>query len=259
MADSSLRERLQPSLLDRLIDDERLLTLFELTFVRARLRELGVVVRDMKTLLLEQGLTAGPPAAPDAEEGDLLRLSFWAPGGRIGKAQLGALVIRPPGAPDGVALQQLCEIQARNVVNQTAETAEARQAVARRLREIVSRDIGLLLNADPMETVVSLEGLPRVRQSVLNFGFPSTAGRFASSVNVQALASRIEGVLRAFEPRLSRVRVTPDNRRQIPEVHEVSLRIDAELWGQPAPFQVVLHTRIDVESGKASVSDMGSR
>lgn len=259
MADSSLRERLQPSLLDRLIDDERLLTLFELTFVRPRLRELGVVVRDLRALLLAQGLSAGPPAAPDEEEGDLLRLSFWAPSGRVGKAQLNALVIRPPGATDGGTLQQLCEIHTRNVVNETTETAEQRQAVARALREIVSRDIGLLLNADPMETVVALEGLPRVRQSVLNFGFPSTAGRLASSVNVQALAARIETVLRAFEPRLSRVRVTPDARPQNPEIHEVSLRIDAELWGQPAPFQVVLHTRIDVESGKASVSAMGGR
>lgn len=259
MVDLSLRERLQPSLLDRLTDDERLLTLFELTFVRARLRELGIMGRDLRVLLLAQGLAAGPPAAPHEEEGDLLRLNFWAPSGRVGKTQLNALVIRPPGETGGIALQQLCEIQARNVVNQTAETTEQRQAVARRLREIVSRDVGLLLNAAPMETVVALEGLPWVRKSVLNFGFPSTAGKYASSVNDQELASQIQAVLRTFEPRLSRVRVTPDKERQRAEIHEVSLRIDAELWGQPAPFQVVLHTRIDVESGKASVSDVGSR
>jgi type VI secretion system protein ImpF len=259
MADLGLRERLQPSLLDRLIDEERLLTLFEVTLVRSRLRALGIPVRDLRALLLAQGLAAGPPAAPDAEEGELSRLHFWAPSGRVGIAQLNALVFRPPGATDGVSLQQLCEIQARNVVNQTAETSEQRQAVARHLREIVSRDIGLLLNADPMETVVALEGLPRVRQSVLNFGFPSTVGKYASSVSPQELASRIEAVLRAFEPRLSRVKVTPDTERQRAEAPEVSLRIDAELWGQPAPFQVVLHTSIDVESGKASVSDMGSR
>jgi type VI secretion system protein ImpF len=260
MTDLGLRERLQPSLLDRLIDEERLLTLFEVTLARSRLRGLGIPERDLRALLLAQGLAAGPPAAPDEEEGELLLLHFWAPSGRIGKAQLNALVLRPPGgATDGVTLQQLCEIQARNVVNQTAESPEQHQAVALRLREIVSRDIGLLLNADPMETVVALEGLPRVRQSVLNFGFPSTVGKYASAVRVQELARRIEEVLRAFEPRLSRVRVTPDDGRQQAEVHEVSLRIDAELWGQPAPFQVVLHTRIDVESGKASVSDIGHR
>ena len=257
MAELGLRERLQPSLLDRLIDDERLLTVFELTFAGARLRELGITARDLRAPLLAQGLAAGPPAPPDAEEGELLRLNLWAPSGRIGKAQLNGLAIRPPGAADGVALQQLGEIQARNVVNRTAENSQRRQAVARGLREIVSRDIGLLLNAGPLETVVALEGLPRVRRSVLNFGFPSTAGKYASSVGVQELANRIEAVLRAFEPRLSQVRVIPDNEHQRAEMHEVSLRIHAQLWGQPAPFQVVLHTRIDVESGKASVSDMG--
>jgi type VI secretion system protein ImpF len=260
MADLGLRERLQPSLIDRLIDEERLLTLFELTFARPRLRELGVLERDLRALLLAQGLAAGPPAGPHEEgKGGSLRLCFWAPNGRVGVAQLSALVIRPPGAPEGVALQQLCEIEARNVVNETVETADQRLAIARRLREIVSRDIGLLLNAAPMETVVDLEAVPRVRQSVLNFGLPSPTGRYASSVSRQELSSQIEAVIRCFEPRLSRVRVTPDTEREQAEMHEVSLRIDAQLWGQPAPFQVVLHTSIDIESGKASVSDLGSR
>jgi type VI secretion system protein ImpF len=261
MADLGLRERLQPSLIDRLIDEERLLTLFELTFARARLQAVGILERELRAVLLAQGLSAGPPAEPEEEEeeGGRLRLRFWAPTGRVGTAQLNALVIRPPGAPEGIALQQLCEIGARNVTNETAESPDQRLAIAHRLREIVSRDIGLLLNASPMETVVDLEGLPRVRQSVLNFGLPSPTGRYASSVSRQELASQIEAVIRCFEPRLSRVRVTPDTEREQAEVHEVSLRIDAELWGQPAPFQVVLHTSIDVESGKASVSDLGSR
>jgi type VI secretion system protein ImpF len=259
MADLGLRERLQPSLLDRLLDDERLLTLFELTLARPRLQELGVLERTLRALLLAQGLIAGPPAEPDREEGELLRLHFWAPSGRVGMAHLNALVIGPPGATGGVALQQLCEIKARNVVNQTTESSEQRQAVARRLREIVSRDIGVLLNGTPLEMVVDLKGLPLVRQSVLNFGLPATVGKYASSVSRQELARRIEVVLRAFEPRLSRVRVSPDTEREQAEAHEVSLRIDAELWGQPAPFQVVLHTSIDVESGKASVSDKGGR
>jgi type VI secretion system protein ImpF len=259
MADLSLRERLQPSLLDRLIDAQRSLTLFEVRLDRFRLRDLGIPVRELRALLLMQGLAAGLPAAPDEEEGELLRLHFWAPSGRVGMAQLSALVLRPPGATDGFALQEISEIRARNVVNETVETAEQRQAVARELREIVSRDIGLLLNATPLEMVVDLARLPLVRQSVLNFGLPATVGKYASSVSRQELARRIEGVLRAFEPRLSRVRVSPDAGREQAEMHEVSLRIDAELWGQPAPFQVVLHTSIDVESGKASVSDKDGR
>ena len=42
MAQLSLRERLQPALLDRLIDDERLLTCYEFSFQRAELKRLGI-------------------------------------------------------------------------------------------------------------------------------------------------------------------------------------------------------------------------
>ena len=256
MADLGLRERLQPSLLDRLIDEERLLTIFALTLPWSRLRGLGILERDLRALLLAQGLSAGTPAEPDETQGELLRLHFWAPSGRVRVAQLGALVIKPPGANEGVTLQQLCEIQARNVLNETAETAEQRLAVARRLREIVSRDIGMLLNAAPMEMVVDLEALPRVRHSVLNFGLPSPIGKYASSIGRQELLNQIEAVIRTFEPRLFRVRVSPDTEREQGDAHALSLRIDAQLWAQPAPFQVVLHTSIDVESGKASVNDV---
>ena len=42
MADLSLRERLQPALLDRLLDDERLLTLYSIRSRRTELARLGV-------------------------------------------------------------------------------------------------------------------------------------------------------------------------------------------------------------------------
>ena len=59
MVDLSLRERLQPSLFDRLIDDERLLTIYELTFDRAELRRLGFQVEDLVAVISAQGLSPG--------------------------------------------------------------------------------------------------------------------------------------------------------------------------------------------------------
>jgi predicted component of type VI protein secretion system len=56
-----------------------------------------------------------------------------------------------------------------------------------------------------------------------------------------------------------KVRVTPETVSDAAPDQELSFRIDAQLWGQPAPHQVVLRTRIDTESGKAHVSDPGSR
>jgi type VI secretion system protein ImpF len=258
MAELSLRERLQPALFDRLIDEERLLTLYELTCDRARHRKLGILERDLRGVLTAAGLTCVTPAGADGDA-DLLTLCYSAPAGRIALAELKNLMVSPPGAPAGVPLEELCSIQARNVLNDTAETSEQRFATGRRLRELVSRDLSLLLNASSMETLTDLGTLPHVRASVLNFGMPSLIGRMASSVSHDQLARILERVIRRFEPRLTRVRVTPEPPGADAEFQEISFLVDAELWGQPAPHQVVLHTRIDTGSGKVRVSDMSGR
>ena len=40
--------------------------------------------------------------------------------------------------------------------------------------------------------------------------------------------------------------------------HQINLRIDAQLWGQPVPQRLVLRTRICTDSGEVFVSDSGS-
>ena len=55
MADLSLRERLQPSLLDRLVDDERLLTAFELSTSVAQMQRMGIAEGDFTQILAAQG------------------------------------------------------------------------------------------------------------------------------------------------------------------------------------------------------------
>src|SRR5262245_15411817 len=115
MAQLSLRERLQPALLDRLIDDERLLTCYEFSFQRAELKRLGIPERDLAGILSAHGLRAAEGAPPS--DANVLRLLFTAPGGRVSLAQLKAVILKPPGKPQGVALQSFCEITARNVVN----------------------------------------------------------------------------------------------------------------------------------------------
>jgi predicted component of type VI protein secretion system len=42
------------------------------------------------------------------------------------------------------------------------------------------------------------------------------------------------------------------------ETHVLAFRIEAQLWGQPLPQQLLLRTSIDVDSGAASVTDAGA-
>jgi len=256
MAQLSLRERLQPALLDRLIDDERLLTAYEFTFRRAELQRLGISERELAGILAAQGLRPAE-TAPDADP-TVLRLLLLAPAGRVSLLQLKTLVLKPPGNPQGVALQGLGEIHTRNVLNTAAETGDAKAISMRRLRDYVCRDLGALLNCASLDAVVDLTSYPHVQSSVLNFGMPSLAGRSARSADPQQIAATIAASIKRFEPRLSGVRVVPEMGEEGNETHVLAFRIEAQLWGQPLPQQLVLRTRIDVDSGSVAVAESGA-
>jgi type VI secretion system protein ImpF len=261
MADLSLRERLQPSLLDRLVDDERLLTLFELTTSASELQRLAILERDFTQLLAAQGLRPADPEHPGPKKSpaaDSLRWGCFAPTGQVSPAQLKSFVLKPPGAPQGVMLQSFCTVEARNVLNEGIESAERRLVSMRRLREYVCRDLIALLNATSLDTSDDLTRYPDVRDSVLNFGMASLAGTAVVAIDPLETATNIEQVINRFEPRLRKVRVTPEPARDRSDGHALSFKIDAELWGQPASQHLVLRTRIDTDSGNVTVADAGA-
>ena len=265
MAELSLRERLQPALLDRLADDERYLTVFQIESTRAALARLRLPEREWLDILFAQGLRpvedgdgGSAPAQGGAEGEDELQWLLFVPIGRLSPGQLKAMVLKPPGAPQGIAIQDFCRIETRNVPNAMIESSQHRHVSMRRLRECVLRDVASLLNALNLETQVALERYPHVQRSVLNYGMRSLAGLAAAAVDPVKTAAGIEEAIRRFEPRLRKVRVTPETREGKQDGQQLSFRIDAELWGQPIPQQLVLRTRIETDTGNAVVSDSGA-
>ena len=104
MAELSLRERLQPALLDRLIDEERLLTLYVLTFERAGLLRLGILRGGPAWSAHRTRAVTRSGRRRERERGSA-RLRFCAPSGRSGFSQLKGLLLKPPGASEGVLLE----------------------------------------------------------------------------------------------------------------------------------------------------------
>lgn len=261
MAELSLRERLQPALLDRLEDDERFLTIFHVEVGRAQLAQLQLAEREWLDILFAQGLRIVEQerdGTADHGAEDTLHLRLFAPTGRVSPAHLKALLLKPPGAPQGIAVQEFCRIETRNVPNAMLESSERRNVSMRRLRECVLRDVASLLNALNLETSVALERYPRVQRSVLNYGMRSLAGLSAVAVDPARAAAGIEEAIRRFEPRLRKVHVVPEARAGGQDGHQLSFRIEAELWGQPAPQQLILRTRIEADTGDVAVSDSGA-
>jgi type VI secretion system protein ImpF len=260
MAELSLKNRLQPALLDRLSDDERLLTVFRVLPIATAMAEYGVTLGVVHRHLLAQGLR--PTSATEAaiESGDVeAALEYTVPGRTASLAQIRSVRLDRAGGGD-VQLQSLCKIEASGALNAALESPDRRALSMRKLREAVLRDLGWLLNSFNLEEVDDLSAYPEVRRSVLNFGLPSQAGRIVSAIDVGDLARRIAEALAFFEPRLSSVHVTPDRSEGAGrDGMTLAFRVEADLWGQPMAQHLSLRTSIDFVTGDAVVIDDGAR
>ena len=257
MAELSLRDRLQPALLDRLTDEERLLTVVRVVLDREAMQTRGVSADAVERALASEGLRpTGKPVSGAGPGGDAT-LEFVTAGRRTGVAALRVLRVR--GAGGEFPLEKVCQLDMTMALNTQLESADRRAMSMRRLREAVLRDLGWLLNACGIDDVVDLESYPEVRRSVINFGLRSQAGRNISSLDPEAVARRIRDAIAFFEPRLSQIRVVPEAREDVTGVMTLSFLVEAELWGQPVAQHLSLRTSIDIETGDVVVGERGAR
>jgi type VI secretion system protein ImpF len=255
MADLTLKDRLQPSLLDRLIDEERAIVLVRIETALARLEELRLPVQGLIDVLVTHGLVL----RSEPQRGDTIVLEFSAPRVHAGPAQLRAIVIKPPGAPLGIPLHDFATVESQVIINSELEAPERRMMSMRKLREVVHRDLASLLNSINLDSTQDLAAYPQVARSVLNYGMPSFAGIIADAVDPNVAAQRLKRTIEVFEPRLSAVRVTPQRRTEGGEQGTLTFTIEALLWGQPAAQHLELRTTIDMLTGDVSLSDSGAR
>jgi type VI secretion system protein ImpF len=260
MAELSLKNRLQPALLDRLSDDERMLTVFRIVPIAGALAGNGLALQQVHRLLATQGLQPQGATESAIEAGDETAvLEYSAPGRTVTPTQLRALKL-PGAAGREVQLHAVCRIETSTAFNTQIESADRRTLSTRRLREAVLRDLGWLLNSFNLEEIDDLALYPEVRRSVLNYGMTSYAGRIVSAIDAGTVASHIAETLSFFEPRLSSVRVTPDlGGGETGDGMTLTFRVEAELWGQPMTQHLSLRTSIDFVTGDAKLLDDGAR
>jgi type VI secretion system protein ImpF len=257
MANISLRERLQPALLDRLHDDERALHVIDLTMDSAAMARLQVAERDLVTALLAAGLRQQGPGGDAGAAASASQLVFTAPAGSFPVARLKALPVARPAGPKAL-LGDVCAINVRTVTSTAIESVERRMISMRRLRESVLRDLEWLFNTSSLEATDDLDAYPEMQRSVLNYGLPPMTGRLATAIDPLQAAADIALAIRNFEPRLSHVRVVPEVDQSRMDSRTISFRIEAELWGQPTSQQLLLRTQLDVHSRDLKVTESAS-
>jgi len=257
MAEISLKERLQPALLDRLVDEARYITFYRITIKHEELARLRITLPELLSIFAAQGLRTDDdePARRPASDNTAVALEFAASNTNLSPGQLKALTIRPPGAPDGIALQAFCTIESTSVLNTQRESADRKMISMRKLRDSVQRDLGWLLNSASLDTTEDLAPYPEVARSVVNFGMPSFAGKALDSLDTAVTARRIREAIETFEPRLSKIQVSPEIDAARRDAMTLAFRIEGELWGQPVAQHVVLQTSIDMETGDVRIGE----
>ncbi len=125
----------------------------------------------------------------------------------------------------------------------------------RRLREIVLRDLGWLLNTVNHEGDIGTDEFPNAAKSTLNYGITDISGKRAAESRGFELERMIHKAIEQFEPRIipGSLSVTLSNVEDSMK-SQIFFNIQADLWAQPVPVEVYLRTELDLASGEMRVS-----
>jgi len=138
------------------------------------------------------------------------------------------------------------------------ESSDSRVINRSRLRDLVLRDLAWLFNATAPSTGIDFARAPQARKSVINFGLPALSGQTASTIDAQLLQTRVRQAILDHEPRILADTLVVEaiaNEAQLDHHNQIGLRISGQLWAQPVPLELLLHTDIDLETGRVAVRE----
>ena len=142
----------------------------------------------------------------------------------------------------------------------TVEAVDSRVINRNRMRDLVLRDLAWLFNATaPGASSVDWSGAEHARKSVLNYGLPALSGQTASTIDPLVLQARVKQAILDHEPRILPATLSVDavvTDAQMDHHNQIGFRISGQLWAQPVPLELLLHTDIDLETGRVAVREL---
>jgi type VI secretion system protein ImpF len=140
------------------------------------------------------------------------------------------------------------------------EAVDSRVINRNRLRELVLRDLGWLFNATQPSGKDDWASAPFAAKSVINYGLPALSGQTTSSIDTASLQQRVRKAIIDHEPRIIAESLTVEAivvERQLDHHNQISFRISGQLWAQPVPLELMLHTDVDLETGRVAIRESG--
>ena len=137
----------------------------------------------------------------------------------------------------------------------SVESRENRVLSIEKLHDCVIRDLSWLLNAENLATVYDLSDYPDAAASTLNYGILPLSGNVIGRSDRRRLEESIRESILRFEPRLlaktEHIRAALDDSEMRP--NSLSFEIEATVWAQPLPIQLLVTAEVDLETGEFSV------
>ena len=126
------------------------------------------------------------------------------------------------------------------------------------LRQSVLRDLTWLLNTSNRESDAVLLNYQEVLSSVVNFGTRPLSGSRMSEIDWTALEQNVRRAILDFEPRILPGTLEVKALAPADLIHHhnmVAFEIRCQMWAQPYPTEMLLRTRLDLESGEMLLQD----
>jgi type VI secretion system protein ImpF len=145
---------------------------------------------------------------------------------------------------------------ADNEPSKTVESRDSRVLSIEKLHDCVVRDLSWLLNTENLASMHDLSEYPEAANSTLNYGVPSFSGRFLGVFDERHIAEHVRESILRFEPRLlaDTVQVYAKLDRHGHSQHLLSFQIEATLWAQPVPLQLLVKAEVDLETGDLNIT-----
>lgn len=134
------------------------------------------------------------------------------------------------------------------------ETALEKVIDMRRLREIVLRDLGWLLNTVNQSLDLNEDDYPYVSKSTLNYGIVDISGKRSAEARPQDLERLLEKSIETYEPRIVAGSLAVKFSNAAGKTRsKIVFNIQADLWAQPVPLEIFMRTELSVASGDMKV------
>ena len=146
-------------------------------------------------------------------------------------------------------LDRLCD----DAPGESIEAPEAYASSRSQMRQIVQRDLALLLNTTDQSDLIDRKRHASAAKSTVNYGVPALAGGHLSEKKWIDIETVIRSAIKNFEPRLmsETLIVRPLRKGQESANYNVlTFEISGHIHMQPYPVEFTVQSTVDLESSR---------